>query len=78
MERVFIDNDGMWYKANVAAHPNHAERPCVTQEFLEALTDRPQHLIDVERKIQVNLAKRMSPAPAPIPEKAKDGNVAGE
>ena len=52
-KRVFINNDGLWYKAKAPKDPSHAERMVVTEEFMQALKeDVPQHLIDIEAKVQ--------------------------
>jgi hypothetical protein len=72
VDKVFIDNNGFFYKAvattgkkgevipGQAKDPSHAERPCITQEFLQALPDdgTPMLIVDIEAKVQTILSQR--------------------
>lgn len=65
--RIFIDNSGFFYKAPEAKDPSHAERPCITQEFLEALADdgTPMLIVDIEEKVRQILNTRAEKKDAP-------------
>lgn len=51
--KAFIDNNGFFYKGTAAKDPSHAERPVVTQEFMDAMPDdgTPMLIVDIEAKV---------------------------
>lgn len=60
MKKVFIDDQGLWYKALTARSTSHAERPVINKDFLDALPDdgSGMHLVDIDAKIAAMKAAR--------------------
>jgi hypothetical protein len=58
--RVFIDNNGMWYKAKEPKESSHAERSLVTVEFLAVLPEdsTPMHMVDIDAAIAKYVAQK--------------------
>jgi len=71
MNRVFIDNQGRFYKAKEAADASHAERSLVTADMLAVLPDdgTPIYQVEIDQKVK-QLADRR--------EGAANGLVSGE
>lgn len=52
--KVFIDNNGKFYKAKSPQDPSHAERPLVSADFLAVLPDDGTGLfmVDIDAAIK--------------------------
>ncbi len=83
--RVFLDNEGRFYKAEEAADKSHAERPVITADFLQALPDdgSPMFSVDIDDAVQkINAGKEYQKSgnidvvqPVVKGEKANEGDV---
>lgn len=51
--RCFINVEGKLYKANKAKDESDLEKMGVDRTMLAALTEQPQHMIDIEAKMQL-------------------------
>lgn len=62
--RVFIDDQGLWYKAKEAKSPSHVERTLVTADFIAALPEdgSGMQVIDVHSKMEKLSALRSGDA----------------
>ena len=65
--KVFIDDNGLMYRALVAKFPSHASKPLATRDMLEVLTDEPCSQEHMVGKIIELGNKRTAAVLEPIP-----------
>lgn len=53
MDRVFVDSNGRYYKAEVAASKGDSEKPVGTADFMAVLSSTPRGLEELQQAMHV-------------------------